>query len=241
MTESELRWVLIVIGALVLAAIYYFGRPGRSTVQGERDPRGNTRPWERRDPVLGDALTSAPPAERGFGALDEEPVEGRGPVAESPPLGVRPNPDFDHIVSLHVMAKDGGSIHGAELLVAAEKASLVHGDRGLFHRLVDGRPELGPIFSVINRVKPGSFDLATLQDLRTPGISLFMTLPGPLPALDAWDRMLPAAQRLAELLDADLLDEDHNALGRQRIASIRDELRAYDRKREQREIKALRR
>jgi cell division protein ZipA len=62
---------------------------------------------------------------------------------------------------------------------------------------------------------------------------LFMTLPGPLPALDAWDRMLPAAQRLAELLGAQLLDDQRTPIGRQRIAALRDELRAWDRQREQ--------
>jgi cell division protein ZipA len=73
--------------------------------------------------------------------------------------------------------------------------------------------------------------------MRTPGISFFMTLPAPMLALDAWDAMLPTAQRMAELLDALVLDEERNALGRQRIAHIRDELRAYDRKREQQTIR----
>ena len=102
----------------------------------------------------------------------------------------------------------------------------------IFHRLVDGRPEQGPIFSVANMVKPGSFDLRALEEFSTPGLSFFMTLPGPLPGLDAWDTMLPAAQRMAELLDAQVLDDRRNTLGRQRIAHLRDELRAYDRKRE---------
>ena len=81
-------------------------------------------------------------------------------------------------------------------------------------------------------VKPGSFDMARVGALRTPGVTFFMTLPGPLPALDSWDMMLPAAQRVAELLDA-----QHNALGRQRIQHIREELRAYDRKQERNVIK----
>jgi len=106
----------------------------------------------------------------------------------------------------------------------------------IFHRLVDGRPEQGPVFSVANMVKPGSFEMARIHELRTPGISFFMTLPAPVAALDAWDTMLPTAQRMAELLDALVLDEERNALGRQRIAHIRDELRAYDRQREKQTI-----
>jgi cell division protein ZipA len=52
--------------------------------------------------------------------------------------------------------------------------------------------------------------------------------------------MLPAAQRLAELLDAQLLDAEHNALGRQTIQHLRDELRAFDRARERSVIKPRR-
>ena len=89
-----------------------------------------------------------------------------------------------------------------------------------------------------NMVKPGSFDMSKLDDAcRRRASRLFMTLPGPLPALDAWEMLLPTAQRLAELLDATVLDEERNALGRQRIAHLRDELRAWDRKQERNQIK----
>ncbi|MBD8898486.1 cell division protein ZipA [Rhodanobacter sp. DHG33] len=152
-------------------------------------------------------------------------------------LGRRPaQMPVERIVTLFVVAREGASFHGSDLIVAAEKAGLEFGDMGIYHRLVDGKRELGPIFSVANMLKPGSFDLARLDALRTPGLSFFMTLPAPLPALDAWDTMLPTAQRLAELLDGQVLDEERNALGRQRIAHIRDELRGWDRDHEGQEI-----
>ncbi|MBD8873603.1 cell division protein ZipA [Rhodanobacter sp. DHB23] len=152
-------------------------------------------------------------------------------------LGRRPvQMPVERIVTLFVVAREGSSFHGSDLIVAAEKAGLEFGDMGIYHRLVDGKRELGPIFSVANMLKPGSFDLARLDALRTPGLSFFMTLPAPLPALDAWDTMLPTAQRLAELLDGQVLDEERNALGRQRIAHIRDELRGWDRDHEGQEI-----
>lgn len=248
MTDTELRLILIVLGAVILLAVYLIGK--------RRTPREQTRPlgrqlFERQEPNLGgvqerlpsdfdvpapeqslnDELSRAwnPPGEAAPAAAERKP--------EGPPLGVRREAHFDRIVTLHVMANDGGQFGGRELVVAAEKASLVHGDRGLFHRLVDGKPELGPIFSMVNRVQPGHFDLSRLDEVRTPGVSLFMTLPGPLSALDGWERMLPVAQRLSELLKGSVFDEQMNAIGRQRIASIRDELRAYDRKQERREIR----
>jgi cell division protein ZipA len=152
-------------------------------------------------------------------------------------LGKRPAQfPVERIVTLFVVARDGGHFNGSDRVVAAEKAGLEYGDMGIYHRLVDGRRELGPIFSVANMLKPGNFDLARLDALHTPGVSFFMTLPAPLPALDAWDAMLPTAQRLAELLDGQVLDEERNALGRQGIAHIRDQLRGWDRDHEGKEI-----
>jgi cell division protein ZipA len=152
-------------------------------------------------------------------------------------LGKRPAQlPVERIVTLFVVAREGQLFNGPDLIVAAEKAGLDFGDMGIYHRLIDGKRELGPIFSVANMLKPGNFDLGRLEALRTPGVSFFMTLPAPIPALDAWDAMLPTAQRMAELLDGHVLDEERNALGRQRIAHIRDELRGWDRDHEGTEI-----
>ena len=161
-------------------------------------------------------------------------------AAVTPPrsdLGRRPAQlPVERIVTLFVVAREGSIFNGPDLVVAAEKAGLEFGDMGIYHRLVDGKRELGPIFSVANMLKPGNFDLAHLDLLHTPGVSFFMTLPAPLPALDAWDAMLPTAQRLAELLDGLVLDEERNALGRQCVAHIRDQLRGWDRDHEGKEI-----
>ena len=175
------------------------------------------------------------PAPAAPAAQPEDAADTREPPRSE--LGRRPQQvPVERIVTLFVVARDGTRFHGPDLVVAAEKAGLEYGDMGIFHRLVDGRPHEGPVFSMANMLKPGSFDLANLPALETPGLSLFMTLPAPLPALDAWDAMLPAAQRLAELLDGHVLDEERNALGRQGIAHIRDQLRHWDRDHEGEEI-----
>ncbi|KRE87867.1 cell division protein ZipA [Rhodanobacter sp. Soil772] len=187
------------------------------------------------------APSSSEPAPQDVSPVAEETPAPAAATAASAPqrsdLGRRPPQlPVERIVTLFVVARDGGRFHGPDLVVATEKAGLEFGDMGIYHRLVDGKRELGPIFSVANMLKPGNFDLARLDALRTPGVSFFMTLPAPLPALDAWDAMLPTAQRLAELLDGQVLDEERNALGRQRIAHIRDQLRGWDRDHEGKEI-----
>ncbi|MFC4526960.1 cell division protein ZipA [Dyella halodurans] len=186
------------------------------------------------------SLAGAAPHES---APEPAPVLAPAPAPAAPrvpprsDVGRRPERlPVERIVTLFVVAREGNVFNGADLIVAAEKAGLEFGDMGIYHRLVDGKRELGPIFSVANMLKPGNFDLTRLDALLTPGLSFFMTLPAPIPALDAWDTMLPTAQRLAELLDGQVLDEERNALGRQRVAHIRDELRGWDRDHEGKEI-----
>ena len=242
LSATELRVIVAVIGVIALALIYFFGRP-RKPGQGERRAakRGED---ERMEPTIGE--TTAEP-EQGeldvslraeLDRLGREPgVSGASAGRARSTLGVRPDRKIERIVTLFVATRAGETIAGSDVVVAAEKAGMQFGDMGIFHRLVSGKAGEGPVFSMANMVKPGSFDMSKLDSLRTPGVTLFMTLPGPLPALDAWEMLLPTAQRLAELLDANVLDEERNALGRQRIAHLRDELRAWDRQQERNQIR----
>jgi cell division protein ZipA len=236
-----LRVGILVAGLILIAAIFWFGRP-RKPGQGKRLPR-NTAPKDveggRLEPTLGEQIEAAladGEARGGDAAtqaeldLFERTLEGGGvPTTE---LGKRSSEEFDKIVTVYLAARSGSMLGGSDIVVAAEKAGLVYGYMGVFHRLVERRPEQGPVFSMANIKSPGSFDMGAMQSLETPAVAFFLTLPAPVPALEAWDTMLPTVQRMAELLDGVVLDDQRNALGRQRIAHIRDELRAYDRQRE---------
>lgn len=220
-----LRAGILIAGVLLIAAIYFFGRP-RKPGQGRRV---EGREAGRTEPTLGEQI------EAGFAAAQDGPDAGTQaeiPLERAAPgadLGRRAHEDFDKIVTLYIAARAGNVLRGPDIVVAAEKTGLTYGHMQIFHRLLEGRPERGPVFSVANIMKPGSFDMATIQSLETPAIAFFLTLPAPVSALDAWEMMLPTAERMAELLDGVLLDESRNALGRQRIQHLRDELRAYDR------------
>ncbi|MBS7457531.1 cell division protein ZipA [Coralloluteibacterium stylophorae] len=250
MDQTTLRIILAVAGAILLFAIWWFGR-ARKPEQGRRvDARRGEARVEREhgriEPTLGEVLEAdmAQDASDGdLGAQSElDLIDSVAAAPEPAPtpasqLGARSEEKFDRIVTLFVAAREGEVLRGPDLVVAAEKAGLTYGHMGIYHRLVDGRPEQDPIFSVASMVQPGNFDMTTVQSMETPGITFFMTLPTPVPALDAWETLLPTAQRMAELLDGVVLDEDRNALGRQRIAHIRDELRGYDREREKQEAR----
>ncbi|MBS0382410.1 MAG: cell division protein ZipA [Proteobacteria bacterium] len=251
MTPNVLRIIIAAIGVVILLAIYLFGRP-RKPGQGRRTLLPKVS-GERVEPVMGET------GDVGEAAAEDEAVPQQGELdvalqreldrlgatvaadrkAGAPPAGERPHEfPVDRIVSLFVVAANGDVFHGSDIVVAAEKAGLRYGAMHIFHRLVEGRPDAGPVFSMANMMKPGYFDMGRVGELTTPGVTFFITLPGPLPALDAWEAMLPTAQRIAELLGGELLDEDRNALGRQRVAGLREELRAWDRQHEGHEIGA---
>ncbi|MET0225420.1 MAG: cell division protein ZipA [Dokdonella sp.] len=240
---------LIIVGAVALVLIYLFGRP-KKPEQGERRiVKHHGASGERVEPTFGEAGVEGDPEQgeldvslqaeldRLGSAVAADGIGARTPPARST-IGVRPSDrQIERIVTLYVAARAGETLAGTDVVVAAEKAGLQFGDMGIFHRLVLGKNVEGPVFSMANMVKPGSFDMTQLDSVRTPGVTLFMTLPGPLPALDAWEMLLPTAQRLSELLDAQVLDEGRNTLGRQRIAHLRDELRAWDRQQERNQIR----
>lgn len=223
-----LRIGIVIAGLLLMAAIYFFGRPRRPE-QGRKRRDDSVDRAEPRMPATG-----ATPSGRDDVAFaqDPMPLEPAVPPPSGPEVGKRDREEFDKIVTLYVAARAGQVLRGPDIVVAAEKAGLSYGYMSIFHRLVDGRADGGPIFSVANIKKPGGFEMADIQSVETPAIAFFLTLPAPIPALDAWEKMLPTAQRMAELLDGVVLDESRNALGRQRIAHIRDDLRAYDRQHE---------
>ncbi len=156
-----------------------------------------------------------------------------GQTTVQPPAEVQakqpqaPVPGNDQIVNLYVVGRQRHPISGMELLDAALKAGLNFGAQDIFHRLPQGSEK--PIFSMANLTAPGYFDRTAWNLFETQGVTLFMTLPGPTSALVAWDSMLATAERLAELLKAEVQDKQRQPLTRQSIAHQREAMRAFDR------------
>ena len=91
------------------------------------------------------------------------------------------------------------------------------------------------MFSMANAAKPGHFERDEWNTFETNGVVVFMTLPGPLSALDAWDSTLATARRMAEILHAELLDDERKPFTRQKEAQFREEMRDYDRQKSRQE------
>jgi cell division protein ZipA len=232
MDAATLRWIIIVIGVVILAAIFLFGNPER-----KRKPRAS-----RRKP-LPDAMRLEPTLDAGpepaVDAGDAPQGQGELPIGPQAPVPAEPRrprpprkpagPPPERIVTLFLLARDNHVINGAELLQAAIKTGLEFGEMDIFHRLAEGSDQ--PVFSFANALKPGHFERESWNTFETKALAVFMALPGPVLALDAWDAMLATARRLAEILNAEIQDEEHAALTRQAEGRIREAMRAYDRER----------
>lgn len=185
----------------------------------------------RREPVLSDDAPKPKTVPRTTTPVLEMPEQGGAQSSRqsNPPEQEQQSPaSAPRIVTLYLRTRGQRRISGLSLLDAAIKAGLRFGEMKIFHRRHRGEPR--PVFSMANITRPGSFDPSGWNLFETPGVTLFMTLPGPVSALDAWDAMLATGQRLSGILEADLLDDAQCLLTRQRIAQIREDMRVFDRK-----------
>ncbi len=204
-----LRWLLLFFGILVIAGVYFYTRRERDKADKEPVPE------QRLAPTLGEEYEPE---------TAEDVVEPAEPsVAESSndePAG-RPR-----IVTLRLIAREGSSFKGDELVLSMRGIGLRHGKFGIFHRY-DGNDEERTVFSAASLVEPGSFDLANIKEQELPGISLFLVLPGPIDSVEAFDMMMEAARTLAQSLDGELLDESGSTLSIQRERYMREEVIQY--------------
>ena len=131
------------------------------------------------------------------------------------------------IVVLNIMAKQGVRFHGLDILNAMRDLEFEFGDMNLFHIYVNQANKHRPLCSIANTVEPGTFDIEHMAELETPGLSLFMQLPGPMEDRLAFERMLQLARALAEQLNGDLCDESRSTLTLQAIGHLKDKVEAF--------------
>ena len=221
----ELRWILTAIGVVLIIAVYIWSRRERS----EGDPA-----W-RREPDMdkqGHGWGKPSQDDDSLPELTLDPAQAVArPGADADAYGVEAPelpPEGDQlIVALRLRARQAAGFDGTDLVKAFSAESLEYGKFGAFHSLDERRRSR---FLVASLVEPGSFEIEKMHELRCPGVSMFMVLPGPREPLAALDAMFVCARRLAERLDADVLDDKGNALTMQQAGWLREQVVEYQRR-----------
>lgn len=230
---------------------------GRPRVRGHRDQRpaddvvatpardtgrGETFRAEPVEPTFGDSVSVARSAEqevpapavtRGvtpdlFGDADvsssprstrrtESPVER--PVRKAEP----------DVIALMVLAAEGQMFRGADLVPCMLEHDLRFGDMDIFHRHADASGQGPVLFSVANALKPGTFDPDQMDSFVSPGISLFMQLPGPHEPRSAYNLMLSTAEQIAQAMGGEVRDASRKALSTEVRLRHQELLAEYER------------
>jgi cell division protein ZipA len=195
-----------------------------SAVDSPELPNGGARVIDRTDPIISDQgpddlFFEEDASEANTDWEDEEPMVARqAPVVER------------EIIVMHVRAKAADGFNGSDLLQILLACDMRYGEKDILHRHEKAEGKGCLQFSVANMLEPGTFNLEDINSFRTPGVTFFMTLPGPEDAMQAFDCMIETANCLVKNLDARLLDEEHSTASLQVINHYRDRVKQFNQK-----------
>ncbi len=125
---------------------------------------------------------------------------------------------------LNLLSKEAG-FNGQQLLESLVTCGFQYGDMNIFHYLDDrtGRP----VFSLVNAIEPGTFDLNSMDQLVTPGVSLFIKLHDLDDPVAGFKQLIQKVKQLATELDAAITDEKHNSVTQQALEYELQEVLEY--------------
>jgi len=232
---DRMRLMLMVIGVAVLFMIYLFGR-----WQQRRQHRITTLSTDAVPDesmlIDGHVTPDAAQLERELEGLErliaEDSLAITGPGRPAATASVSTAGVKDKLVVLYVVAAAGAQFSGAEVKRLFKEEDLNFGKMDIYHHttkaLSGAEVKVGPVFSVANLAEPGSFDPNAMETGSVKGLTIFLSLPGPIEGVAAFDCMLASAQRLAAVLSGELRDSTHSVLSHQTIQHIRDDIKGCE-------------
>lgn len=215
----------------------YRSRPQREPVLQSLDDEPLVEPAYATAPTFGarsEPVRAPKPESKAQRHVDPEPIaEYEEPVYEAQVDEARQAPQpvekiWRDVYVINLMGRPGHELQGATLLSSLMGLGFKFGEMDIFHRHEDANGKGEVLFSMINMVKPGTFNPYRMEQFTTPGVSLFMQLPLRSNAAFAFEDMLQAADQLASDLDAMLTDMERSPLSDETIARYRHELAAYE-------------
>lgn len=229
---ESLRWILLVLGLLVIGAVLFFTLRERNERRRLKDTSMRASGWDHDDGFEVSSVRVVSTADDEHAELPKTPSIS----ATDEPLGAeqlaaldaaettdlqaadQPQEPPQRIIQLYLRCQTEQPWTGADIRTAAISEQLILGAEGFFE---SRNPQGQVAFYMANMLKPGTFRLNELGKLRTPGLIFFLTLPAEVDGVDAFDLMLQTAAQLAAKLKGSLSDEAQNPLSEQTAAYLR--------------------
>lgn len=193
--QTDLRLILLVVGVIIVAAIFLDGIKRRKTTeQNKQKEDGFLEPEESIDSLLEDRAL--------------------------PPLGP--------VLALRIVARNAIGFNGKALLASIISHQLQYNTPKKIYDAY-ALDKTNVLYSLASMVEPGTFERQTLAQRNYPGVILFMLIPEQCdPEMDlglAFETMLDTAYDMADVLNADICDLQHEFLTEKQIDHIRFQLR----------------
>lgn len=234
---EELRWVLVIISALVIGGLLLHGiwsvrkkdeapsseakintsnKEQASTVDiSDESMEVPSMVAERDEPEIGDISVQLDEDDADAG--DEETSDAQETSETEEPK------DF---IIVHIQMPTGLTMQGSSLLPLLLTLGFKYSDEGFFNRHQDPSGDGPVLFRLVNMFNPGTFDIDNMEQFSTAGISLFMTLPCEGDTLPAFNMLHSAAKKIADEFGAEIFDHKRELLTvptvRQYVEKIRE-------------------
>lgn len=141
------------------------------------------------------------------------PVEAPAEAAQAAP---------DCVVILFVAERQGQPVPGPRIHAALKAQGLTATPEKIYQR----QQGEDVSFSIASLVKPGSLDPAEANKFSSPGLTLYLTVPGPSDPVAALEDLFITSDRLAGALDADVFDQARQPLTAAARSSLRQKVAA---------------
>jgi cell division protein ZipA len=109
---------------------------------------------------------------------------------------------------IYVLALDEPFL-GQALVDILLRSGMTFGEMDIFHQLNENAEQL---FSLASAVEPGSFNLSSIDQFSTPGVSLFMRVHELREPLQILDSILSLANTIAQELNGEVRDESRSVM-----------------------------
>lgn len=241
-TMSPLQWALLIFAVLAVVAIWWFSRRDKRALDQWQGENGDdpllAKPGSRQLDIFGgvsqqfDEFGVGKPRRvepkldlDGLPVADTSSPAPAAPVAEPRADRRIDRPASQKIVSLLIADPQGQAIAGPQIHAALAAEGLEYGARQIYHRMAGDEA----VFSVASLLKPGVLDPGAAAEFATPGLTLFMVLPGPVKPGDAIRDMIATAERLATALGAEVYDARRQSFTPSSARSLQLEVEAWAR------------
>lgn len=163
--------------------------------------------------IPGEPLVKSPASQR----------EKESPAQQDAENSRRP----EKLFVMNVISREA-DFNGQHLLESLVTCGFQFGEMNIFHYVDDTTKKT--IFSLVNAVEPGTFDLNTMDKLVTPGVSLFIKLHELDDPVAGFSMMIEKVKQLAAELGAAVKDGKHNSITQQALEHEMQMIREYSAK-----------